>query len=393
MSAIAIFGAGRISRGFLAHLISISGKEFFFIEKDADLVAMLESRKEYTIHIMGHSDKDYFVKNFKSYTADNEKDFLLPLSRSELILTSVGGQNLPAISGSIAQAIQIRYSSNSDGIVNIITCENWIDPAKKLKSAVLANLPAELHAYVDSYIGFTESVVLRSATDAEPERIAVDPLVVNVQDYWTLHIDAVTVKGSLPEIRGFELKRNFSGMLIRKLYTYNAANGSVSYLGNLKGYDRIDQAVNDPEILDILMHVYDETSKALSKEFNIPYEEEYAFAMTSLAKLQNKGIVDFITRNARDPIRKLGPEDRLIGPSRIALKYGIKPEGLATAIAAAIYYENDKDNSAVTLKEIRLSKGIDYILDSICMLGLYPEFKDLIKNKIAYLKSMGWIKE
>jgi mannitol-1-phosphate 5-dehydrogenase len=393
MSTIAIFGAGRIARGFLAHLISRAGKEFFFIEKNPDLVAMLQSKKEYTIHIMGHSDKDYTVKNFKVYFADREEDFLLPLSQSELILTSVGGQNLPAISSSIAKAIQMRYSTNLGGLVNIITCENWINPAKKLRSAVLAKLPAELHAYVESHIGFSESVVLCSATDAEPERIAIDPLVVNVQDYWMLHINAATVKGCLPEIEGFELKNNFSGMLIRKLYTYNAANGSVSYLGRLKGYERIDQAVADPEILDILMRVYDETSQALSREFNISYEEEYAFAMTSLTKLQNKEIVDFITRNARDPIRKLGPEDRLVGPSRIALKYGIKPEGLATAIAAAIYYENDKDSSAVTLKNIRLSKGIDYILDSICMLGFYPEFKELIKSKVIYLKSMGWIKE
>jgi len=393
MSAIAIFGAGRISRGFLAHLISLAGKEFFFIEKDAGLVSMLESRKEYTIHIMGHSDKDYTVKNFRAYAADCEKDFLLPLSRSELILTSVGGQNLPAISGTIAKAIQMRHSADPRGLANIITCENWIEPAKKLKSAVLVSLPAELHAYVDSHVGFSESVVLRSATDAEPARVAVDPLVVNVQDYWTLHINAATVKGCLPEIGGFELRKNFSGMLIRKLYTYNAANGSVSYLGNLKGYERIDQAVEDPDILDILMRVYDETSRALSREFKISYEEEYAFAMTSLAKLRNREIVDFITRNARDPIRKLGPEDRLVGPSRVALKYGIRPEGLATAIAAAIYYENDKDSSAVSLKGIRLSKGVDYILDSVCMLGPYPEFKDLIRSKVAYLKSRGWIKE
>ena len=113
----------------------------------------------------------------------------------------------------------------------------------------------------------------------------------------------------------------------------------------------------------------------------------------SLAKLQSKEIVDFISRNARDPIRKLGPEDRLVGPSLIALKYGIIPEGLATAIAAAIFYENDQDSSAVTLKEIRKVKGVDYILDSICMLGAYPEFKDLIRSKIAYLQSRGWIKE
>ena len=393
MSDIAIFGAGRISRGFLAHLISLSGKDFFFIEKDANLVAMLESKKKYTIHIMGHPEKDYIVTNFKSYNADNEESFLLPLSRADLILTSVGGQNLLAISDSIAKAIQMRYHANLKEPANIITCENWIDPAKKLKSAVLANLPAELHTYVESKIGFSEAVVLRSATDLEPGKLEVDPLAVNVQDYWTLYIDAATIKNHIPRIEGFELKKDFSGMLIRKLYTYNAANGTISYLGNLKGYKRIDQAIMDQEILDILMKVYDETTNALSREFNISYKEQYAFAMMSLAKLQSKEIVDFISRNARDPIRKLGPEDRLVGPSLIALKYGIIPEGLATAIAAAIFYENDQDSSAVTLKEIRKVKGVDYILDSICMLGAYPEFKDLIRSKIAYLQSRGWIKE
>ncbi len=392
MSSIAIFGAGRISRGFLAHLLSLARRDFYFIEKDRNLVEKLNARKQYSIHVMGHSEKDYIVNKYNAYIIDDIDQYFSRIIESDLIFTSIGGQNLSSIAPIIARAIAARRAEGIEREANIVTCENWIQPAIKLKAAVLDLLDEGTRAYAESKIGFSESVVLRSATDAEHERLAKDPLVVNVQDYWILHIDAATVKGSLPAIEGFELRKNFAGMLTRKLYTYNAANGTVSYLGYLKGYSTIYEAIQDPDILKIVMEVYEETSRALSKEFNISYEEQYAFSMTSLAKLRSRDIVDFIVRNARDPIRKLGPEDRLVGPSLMALKYGIEPSGLAAGIAAALFFDNQNDESAVRLKSIRLAKGIEYILDSICGLADYPAFKKCIHEKVGYLKASGWIK-
>lgn len=391
MSSVAIFGAGRIARGFLAHLLSLSGKDFFFIEKDRNLVDLLNRNGKYGIHVMGHDDKDYVVRNFRAYHSDDQVSYMESLSRCNLVLTSVGGQNLPALAAPLSAAIEMRSVRMPESSLNIITCENWVDPARKLRAAIGARLPEGFEDYFADRVGITESVVLRSATDAEPERIAADPLVVNVQDYWLLHIDAAQIIGSLPAIRGFDLRNPFSGMLTRKLYTYNAANGTASYLGYLRGHARIDEAVDDPEILKILMQVYEETSMGLAREFGIPYEEEYAFSMTSLAKLRNRDIVDFITRNARDPIRKLGPEDRLVGPALIAIKYGVLPSGLATAIAAALFYDDPADARAIELASIRREKGIDHILDAICGLADYPEFKQIIVDKVDALRAEGWI--
>lgn len=392
MSSVAIFGAGRIARGFLAHLLSLSGMEFFFIEKDLGLVDLLNRNGKYGIHVMGHEEKDYVVRSFKAYHSDDLGSFVEPLSRCDLVLTSVGGQNLPALAPPLAAAIELRSARVPENSLNIITCENWVDPARKLRAAIGAELPGDLGAYFAEHVGVAESVVLRSATDAEPERVAADPLVVNVQDYWQLHIDSATLVGTLPDVRGFDVRNPFAGMLTRKLYTYNAANGTASYLGYLRGHSRIDQAVEDPEILEILMRVYEETSMGLAREFGIPYDEEYAFSMTSLAKLRNRDIVDFVARNARDPIRKLGPEDRLVGPSLIAIKYGAVPIGLATAIAAAMFYDDPADARAVELDSIRREKGIDHILDSICGLTEYPQFKAAIKGRIEALRAKGWIK-
>jgi len=115
------------------------------------------------------------------------------------------------------------------------------------------------------------------------------------------------------------------------------------------------------------------------------------FTRGSLAKLQNYVIVDKIERNARDPLRKLGPDDRLVGSARLVESYGIVPENLCTAIASAIYYTNEEDPSAAELKRLRTEKGVDHVLENICKLDPEGSLAKLIKEKIQKLKDLGYI--
>ena len=103
--------------------------------------------------------------------------------------------------------------------------------------------------------------------------------------------------------------------------------------------------------------------------------------------------MDFIERNARDPLRKLGPDDRLVGSARLVLEYGIKPDNLCIAIAAAIYYKSENDEFARELVRIRTEEGIDAVLENVCKLEPNGELGMLIKEKIALLKEWGWIHE
>ncbi|MCD8067449.1 MAG: mannitol-1-phosphate 5-dehydrogenase, partial [Lachnospiraceae bacterium] len=115
-------------------------------------------------------------------------------------------------------------------------------------------------------VGVTEAVIMRSAIEADQELLKVCPLAVNVQDFWTLPVDASRIKGKLPDIMGLSLISEFSGFLERKFYTYNAANGTVSYLGALMGYKKIADAAHDKKIIEILDGVYQETAMALSRK-------------------------------------------------------------------------------------------------------------------------------
>ena len=385
-----IFGAGKIARGFIAHLLSLSDIDFVFVEKADALADLINEREQYTINILGAPEKNYVVKNAKALKFSQEKEIIEAIAEADVVFDAVGGKNLQEIVPFYIKGIEKK--AEKGGYLNFVTCENWKEPARILKEGVEAGIAPEAREYLDNYVGFTESVIMRSGIEAPKELLEKDPLIVNVQNYWHLPVDAARVKGSLPDIKYMEPLTGFAGFLERKFYTYNAANGTTSFVGALLGYKVLAEAAHDERILKILDGVYQETGKALSMKHGISLEEQMAFARTSLNKLQDYTIVDSIERNARDPQRKLGKDDRLVGSARMVLSCGIRPENLCTAIACAVYYRNPEDSSAVALEKVVKEEGIDAVLEKICGIEPEGELGILIKEKIKKIKEWGWLK-
>ena len=385
-----IFGAGKIARGFIAHLLSLSDIDFVFVEKADALADLINERGQYTINILGAPEKNYVVKNAKALKFSQEKEITEAIAEADVVFDAVGGKNLQEIVPFYIKGIEKK--AEKGGYLNFVTCENWKEPARILKEGVEAGIAPEAREYLDNYVGFTESVIMRSGIEAPKELLEKDPLIVNVQNYWHLPVDAARVKGSLPDIKYMEPLTGFAGFLERKFYTYNAANGTTSFVGALLGYKVLAEAAHDERILKILNGVYQETGKALSMKHGISLEEQMAFAKTSLNKLQDYTIVDSIERNARDPQRKLGKDDRLVGSARMVLSCGIRPENLCTAIACAVYYRNPEDSSAVALEKVVKEEGIDAVLEKICGIEPEGELGILIKEKIEKIKEWGWLK-
>ncbi len=385
-----ILGAGKIARGFLGHLLYLSNLPFVFIEKDRELVNLLKERKSYTVNVLGDSNKNCVVKNVEAICLDDEEEVVNTIGEADLIFTAVGGKNLPSLIPLLTKGIEKRLKKQ--GYINIITCENWKQPAHILEKGVKERIKMEELSQLER-VGFSEAVIMRSGIEAGNELRKQDPLIVNVQDYWNLPIDESRLKGTLPNILGVELLQEFTGFLERKFYTYNAANGTVSYLGALLGYTYISDAAKDERILKILEGVYLETAEALSKKHGIDLKEQLEFTLTSKRKLQDETIVDYIERNARDPLRKLGKDDRLVGSARMVMEQGIIPINLSLSIAAAIYYKSPGDEFARELERMRKEEGIDYILEKVCELDPSGELALLIKEKIVLLKQWGWIEK
>jgi mannitol-1-phosphate 5-dehydrogenase len=371
------------------------GLSFQFIEYNPKVARLLNEKKSYTVRILGEQIQEDIVTGFEAWDYDALEHILTSIATdTQTIFVSVGGKNIGSVAQVLQQALLLRMKSGNRNFLDIVLCENWIKPATILGDVLLSGMDDEFSTFVSNYIGITESVVMRSAIEPTADVLKKDPLAVNVQDFWYLPIDRTRLKGTLPNLPGLSLVDDFNGYLDRKFYTYNAANGSVSYLGYLRGYRFIADAARDPEIFAILEKVYEETGKALCEKHGFDYKKHMEFTRTSLDKLQNVHIVDYVERNARDPIRKLGPTDRLVGPARLVVNYGGRPEALATAIAAALYYDEPTDPIALQLKAIREEKGIPYILTTVC--GLSDEetlLRSLVLEKVDLLKQKGWITE
>jgi len=364
-----IFGAGKIARGFIAHLLTISGYQITFVERNDLLVGLLKRRRSYAVQIMGAPEKNIIISGFEVLSA-MDGHVADRLATADVVFVSIGGPNLPEIVPQLAAGVRRAYELDRKVPLNIILCENYFQPAKWLREMMTEQLHGAEAVWFHDNIGIVESMVLRSTIEPTEEMKAHDPLSLGAQDMWELPVDKSAFVGAIPEVQGLSPKDGLKAGLVRKLFTYNSINAVICYSGYLRGYRLLSEAANDPELATLARTAAEEGSGAMCHEFGFDPQEQREFAEAALAKYQKREIVDPIERNARDPIRKLGRHDRLVGPACLAIEYGIQPVALSTGIAVALRYDHSGDPSAVRLQKSLRELGLSVVLETVC--GLDP---------------------
>ena len=319
-----IFGAGKVGRGFLAQLLLRAGWRIHFVDSNLELVKALKDGS-YAISNLASGEVDVISE----YTVSNDE---WRLEDASLILTSLGANGL-------ANWAQSVFDLDRD--IDIILAENHPAPAKLVREHISS-----------LKVGVAQAQVLRSCIEPTEEQVAeFGPLTVQVQDHWTLPLDAdaLTHPELVSSVPGFEAKSNFAVELTRKLYTYNAINAAVCYIGAERGYVWLSDAANDSEIADLANQVGVESSAALIAEFGFDEGEQQDWSDRALAKYQDVTIRDPIERNARDPIRKLGLHDRILGPLHLCIKHGLPHDALIQTMKSTLTYREPSDSAAIQL--------------------------------------------
>lgn len=368
-----VFGAGKIARGFIAHLLTLSGYRITFVEKNPGLVHALRQRGKYSVHIMGAPERNITIRDFRVWQTDEVDAIAEAVANASVVFVSIGGPNLPQIAPLLAAGLNRRTTG-----LNIILGENYFQPAQWLRKLISELLPSARQEWFAREVGIIETMILRSTIEPTDDMKANDPLSLQAQDMWEMPADKEAFVGNIPPIQGLSPKENFQGGLIRKLFTYNCINAVIAYTGHLKGYLLLSDAANDPEIVELARSAYREANGALCERYGFDREEQRQFAESAIAKYQKREIVDPIERNARDPLRKLSRNDRLIGPACLALEYGAKPIALSRGIAAAFHYNYPQDPSSAALQQIVRERGIRAALSDVCKIESAGELADLI---------------
>lgn len=354
------FGAGNIGRGFIGYLLNKSGYDLVFADVFDNVIDEINKEKEYTIHIKDVETQEIKVQNISAVNSTRD-EIIDQIAQASIITTAVGPLNLEKIADKLAKGIKKRAFENKEDYLNIIACENAIEASKSLQTYVYQYLSDEDKAYADKYVGFPNCSVDRIVPPSKNEK----PLDVTVENYYEWNVEKDGFKGQIPEIYGMNLVDNLLAYIERKLFTLNTGHASTAYLGSLKGYKTIDQAINDPQIEDQVRAIMQESGQALIAKFGFDKDAHFAYIEKIINRFKNPYLKDDVKRVGREPMRKLSANERFIKPLNTALEYELPIDNLVLGIGAALHFRNEEDNQAVELEEKINKLGLDKAIAEI----------------------------
>ncbi|WP_440601996.1 mannitol-1-phosphate 5-dehydrogenase [Bacillus safensis] len=354
------FGAGNIGRGFIGSLLKASGFELVFTDVNEAVINELNEKGEYTVELAAPGQQQEVVGPVSAINSAKDPAALIKaIGTADLITTAVGPAVLNIIASSIADGLKQK---NPDHIINILACENMIGGSSHLKKAVFSHLTSDEQEALSHTVGFPNAAVDRIVPIQHHE----DILKVSVEPFFEWVIDETGFIGDVPQIDGATFVQDLTPFIERKLFTVNTGHALAAYVGYEKGVQTIKEAVDTQEIRQVVEGALHETGSYLIDTYGFQKEEHDAYIQKIIKRFENAFISDEVTRVARSPLRKLGADDRLIGPAK-KIK---QPQYLVKGIVAALAYDFTEDEEAVRLQALRKEKGIEGVLEEVC--GLSP---------------------
>ena len=160
---------------------------------------------------------------------------------------------------------------------------------------------------------------------------------VCVEQYGFLPVDKAAFKGEVPEIKNMVPYEPFDFYIKRKLFIHNMGHATCAYLGGLLDLEYIYQAIAIPEVRVLVQNAMLESAWVLHKHYGADLAALQMHITDLLYRFTNAALKDTCQRVGGDPVRKLSPDDRLIGSARLAAEHGITPAYIAVGIASGVH--------------------------------------------------------
>ena len=339
-----IFGAGKVGRGFLAQLLNRAGWDFSLVDSHAETVNALREHDGWDVYNLANEINERLQARHIWHIDDDLEKVLVG---SDLMLTAMGANHLKHWAHQIRKPLCERLKI---GEIDLILAENHPRPAAEVRQVLLEEANEEERRLIEERLGIAQAQVLRSCIEPTGNQ---HPLTVQIQDHWTLPLDGDALRTDI-SIEGFEKKADFERELTRKLFTYNCVNAMVCYIGHLSGYEWLADAANDPMIAELALQAGRESSAALVAAYGFEAEEQEMWCNRALEKYQDESIRDPIERNARDPMRKLGRAERLLGPVHLCIEHDLPYQTLMIGVVAALRYPGAKMSGTLPTGEAEI---------------------------------------
>ncbi|MCE5186873.1 MAG: hypothetical protein LLF76_12185 [Planctomycetaceae bacterium] len=356
------FGFGPIQSGLFVAEAYASGNfdRIIIAEIDQKLVdAVRANNGRYAVNIASNDGIEIqYIKGVEIYNPMDATDrgrLLDALCCSTEICTS-----LPSVDfyrtrqNSVASLIAQGLQSSSAAATIVYTAENNNHAAEILEENVRAESVSPFGPsvqFLNTVIGKMSQVVINNEEIIEKKLAPITPGIGRaflVEKFNKILVTKNAITHFKPGIEVFIEKEDLLPFEEAKLYGHNAIHALLAYLGSQKGYRKMSELENDPDIMQIARHAFiDESGAALIRKYAHLNEELFtpagyqAYADDLLKRMTNPWLGDTVERAARDPHRKLSRNDRIFGTIQLAIDQGIEPLNCVKgALAALEFYKN-----------------------------------------------------
>lgn len=379
------FGAGNIGRGFIGYLLRKSGYDVTFVDISDKLVDDINRYKEYTVITLNTSANKEKIKNIKAVNLKDTVSLEKAVMDADLITTSLGFNNLNSTGCLLKEILKKRALANTRPL-DIIACENALMATDVLKNAIFDGADSEFMDYLKDKVGFPNCAVDRIVPNIDIKKEL--PIDAAVEDFYEWDIENNKVKIN-KNINGANYVENLAPYLERKIFLLNGAHATIAYLGYLKKYKFIHEAIKDDFIQNIVLGFHSEAVKALSIKHKLDINSLKNYSNKLINRFKNAYLKDEVTRVGRDPVRKLSANDRLITPLKLCDELNINFENILYGIAGGYLFDYNKDERANEIQHSVKCKGIQNTISEISGLAVDDPLNTKIAEKYNYLKDLN----
>ena len=360
MKKAVLIGAGQFGRGVIGMLLEQSGYHVVLADINEDVINDINTRGEYVVRRIDEDDKSVKVKNISAISSLSP-EMVDICAESEVICTCTGLTVLPKVAPAIAKSISRRMENGFSGTANVLACENAIGGTTILKHYVQEYLTEEESRYLEEHIGFPDCAI----DGIIPPRRDALPADVTAEKYYEWDSLKSGFRGELPEIQGLNIVDDLSRYLERKLFTLNGPNAVTGCFGFRKGYQTVQESLADEEIYSVVWKMMEEAGEMLTRRHGFTAQEMLEYRSFIMKRFLNPHLIDTCERVAREPMRKLAANDRIVAAMNFAHSFGIATPAYIRGIAEVLTYNNPRDSQSMEMQQMIASLGLRKALEQI----------------------------
>ncbi|MBQ9989032.1 MAG: mannitol dehydrogenase [Clostridia bacterium] len=348
---IFIVGAGKEGKGYMGDVYEYAGWNVTFLERDPEVLRALEENGGYTMKaIRLDGIRERKISNFTAYLTDEEHSCEQAFLDADLVTMCIYPEDIPEFAQYIAPCIARRAKEYPERKLTILSCTNKNHYMEAVEGFFLDSLESdEVRDWFRENVALRD-VIVRRACNAkskyatEINAVTANPLLIQPP----LNVD-------LSDVEFMVLRDGIEALKDIKLYTSNCPGAVTAYASYLKGYASTNEGRANPELEQLRMDALHESMQGILASYPITEEELHDFVFTEQPK---QTTIELVARQAIDPMRKLGRNDRLVGPAMLCYEHGIIPKALIKTIANALCYDEPTDPSAPKMQAMIREEGV-----------------------------------